>query len=159
MKKLHLFQRKGTVTKNLEQGWLLIQDPWGPWQKHVHVSSPRSGRRMPSLPSERAAPHPPADESPLFLQDLRNAAGQNESLPPPCSRCPPDAALWFWIPVSDARRLETTAQSPLFLSQDRTKGLAPRKPMLQKSLKPLDRMIDSTSIPSAGNFIWRVLQA
>lgn len=159
MKKLHSFQRKDTVTKNLEQGWLLIQDRWGPWQKQVHISSPRSGRRMPSLPRECPAPHLPSDESPLFLQDLWNAVGQNESLPPPCSHCPPDAALWSWIPVSDARRLETTAQSPLFLSQDRTKGRAPRKSMLQKSLESLDRMIDSTSIPSGGNFIWRVLQA
>ena len=62
------------------------------------------------------------------------------------------------LAVNDDGKLETTARSPLFHSQDLTKGLAPPKSMLEKSLESLDRMIDRTSVPSSGNFVWCVLQ-
>lgn len=172
MKKLHLLQRKDTVTKKPRAGLTINSRPLvTPAEAHTSQFTMVWGQYA-FPPLRLPCPRSSVYEILLILQDLPPVSLPLCSLAK-CCRCqakwitsPSLLPLPSWcctvildpIPVSDARRVETAAQSPLFHSQDLTKDLAPPKSVFEKSIELFDRIINSTSIPSGGNIIWCVLQ-
>lgn len=126
--KAPFISKKRHSDKETIAGWLLIQDLLLLWQKPEQVSSPWSGCNMPSLHCKCPALHPLSDEIPLILQDLPPVSLPLWSLAKRCQAklITSPSLLPSWcsivildlIPVHDARRVETTAQFPLFHLQD-----------------------------------------